>query len=233
MHRVFHFEFQKLKLSVEQIEKVIGYSDDKSQKTISDLIMGLLVEAGKVCMMKAEYKVFDNVAFNNSDKSVTVNDIEFKIRKIVFGQLKDACSVAVFLCTAGDEISMLSRKAMKDGDLFTGYMYDVIGSEAVEAATDIMQANLEGSVSSNGKKVTNRFSPGYCGWDVAEQQKLFRLMPENFCGVKLNSSSLMEPVKSVSGFIGIGENVECSDYTCSFCDMADCIYRKRRLQGNP
>jgi hypothetical protein len=53
-------------------------------------------------------------------------------------------------------------------------------------------------------------------------------MPDNYCGIKLNDSALMTPEKSVSGFIGIGENVKLLPYTCDFCDLKDCIYRKKR-----
>jgi len=115
---------------------------------------------------------------------------------------------------------------MKDGDLLTGYIYDVIGSEVVETATDLMQNNLKETMSAEGIKITNRYSPGYCGWDVAEQHKLFLLLTDNYCGIKLNDSALMNPEKSVSGFIGIGENVRYNPYTCRLCDMKDCIYRK-------
>ena len=38
----------------------------------------------------------------------------------------------------------------------------------------------------------------------------------------------MDPVKSVSGFIGIGEHVKYNPYTCRLCDMKDCIYRRRQ-----
>jgi hypothetical protein len=231
MHPVFQFEFSQLKLSVEQVEHIIGNKDDKSRQTIADLISGLLDEAGKVISIKAEYEVFENVVFRDSSKSVDVGNVEFDIRKIVYGQLKKADSIAVFLCTAGEEIGNLSRKAMSVGDLFTGYIYDVIGSEAVEAAADLMQAELERVAVSRGNKITNRFSPGYCSWDVAEQQKLFRLMPENFCRIRLNPSSLMVPEKSISGFIGVGENVRYYEYTCMFCDMEDCIYRKKKVKA--
>lgn len=109
-----------------------------------------------------------------------------------------------------------------------GYIYDVVGSEIVEAAADLMQNDLQKAMISSGRKITNRYSPGYCGWDVAEQHKLFQLVPDNFCGIRLTESALMDPVKSVSGIIGIGENVKMNPYTCRLCDLKDCIYRKNR-----
>ena len=110
--------------------------------------------------------------------------------------------------------------------MLRGYIYDIVGSEIVEGATDLMQAELEKDVKASGSKITNRYSPGYCGWDVAEQHKLFQLVPDNYCGIKLTESALMNPVKSVSGIIGIGTRVKFNPYTCQMCDQKDCIYRK-------
>lgn len=223
---IFKFSFSDLKLNVSQIEQVMGYKEGESHETFSELIRKLLNEAESVCSIKAEYRIFPIESFDDRGKSILVNGLIFNVKKILFGQLKKAEKTAVFLCTAGPEIGIRSRAAMKDGDLLTGYIYDVIGSEVVETATDLMQNNLKETMSAEGIKITNRYSPGYCGWDVAEQHKLFLLMTDNYCGIKLNDSALMNPEKSVSGFIGIGENVRYNPYTCRLCDMKDCIYRK-------
>jgi cobalamin-dependent methionine synthase I len=114
---------------------------------------------------------------------------------------------------------------MKDRDFLKGYIFDIVGTEIVEAAADLMQGDLEKNMRDSGKKITNRYSPGYCGWDVTEQHKLFQLMPENYCGIKLTPSALMDPIKSISGIIGIGENVKNNPYTCRLCNQNDCVYR--------
>jgi len=82
-----------------------------------------------------------------------------------------------------------------------------------------MQGDLEKNMRDSGKKITNRYSPGYCGWDVTEQHKLFQLMPENYCGIKLTPSALMDPVKSISGIIGIGKMLKIIHIP------ADCVIR--------
>lgn len=222
----FQFNFSDLNLNVAQIEQVMGYKEGESHETISELIRTLLKESESACSIKAEYRVFPVEKFDDTEKSIGINGLVYNVKKIVYGQIKKSERIAVFLCTAGPEIGIRSRAAMKDGDLLTGYVYDVIGSEVAEAAVDLMQESLQEAMSAEGKKITNRYSPGYCGWDVAEQHKLFQLMPDNFCGIKLNDSALMNPEKSVSGFIGIGEHVRYNPYTCRLCDMKDCIYRK-------
>jgi hypothetical protein len=224
----FHFDFKDLKLTVPQIERVLGYEVDEAKEIVEDIIPAVLHESEKISLIKGEYRIFDNIEFIENEKSVKILDQRFNIGKIIYGQLKKSDSVAVFLCTAGEAIGLRSNKEMKNGDMLTGYVFDVVGSEIVELAADLMQKELGNMLLKEEKKISNRFSPGYCGWDVAEQQKLFSLMPYNFCGIRLTPSALMDPVKSISGFIGIGRNVKRAPYTCNLCDMKDCIYRKTR-----
>jgi hypothetical protein len=224
----YQFGFNDLKISSSMIETVLGYKESEDRSLVTNLIEEILTDCHEISNIKAEYRVYKGVQFDNESKSITINNIRFEIKKIVYGQIKKSDSAAIFLCTAGAEIGLRSRKAMQKRDLLKGYIYDVIGSEIVEAAADLMQADLERNMLGTGKKITNRYSPGYCGWDVAEQHNLFKLLPENFCGVKLTPSALMDPVKSVSGIIGIGVNVKSNPYTCRMCDMEDCLYRRVR-----
>ncbi|MBK7710966.1 MAG: methionine synthase [Bacteroidales bacterium] len=225
-HATFHFDYSDLNVDLKQIENVLGYGEGDDREIVNNVVKDLLNEPGLFRQIRAEYIIYDNIEFVSSDKSLNINGINFNINKILFGQLKKAGSLAVFLCTAGEDIGIRSRKAMSDGDPLTGYIYDITGSIIVDAATDLMQGELEKQISAQGKKITNRYSPGYCGWDVSEQHKLFRLVPDNFCGIKLTESALMDPVKSVSGIIGIGPDVRYNPYRCSLCDMKDCAYRE-------
>lgn len=224
----FRYSFSDLKLSVSQIEKIMGYKEGESHEMVSEIIDRILKEAESISSIKAEYTIFDKVVFNTDEKSVDISGTLFNLEKIVYNQIRKSDSIAIFLCTAGKEIGVRSRKLMSEGDLLGGYVYDVVGSEIVEAATDLMQNTLKLRMSRSEKKITNRYSPGYCGWGVEEQHKLFRFLPYNFCGIRLTPSALMDPVKSVSGFIGIGNNVRFNSYTCRLCDMKECIYRSRK-----
>jgi hypothetical protein len=224
----FQINFDDLNLDVVKIERIIGFKQGESPEIVSKLISEVLTEAKIIRSIKAEFRIFDNIVFDVSQWSISIFDQLFRLGKIIYNQIKKSDSAALFLCTAGEEFGIRSTKAMKNGDLLRGYIYDVLGSEIVETAAELMQNMLEERMVLSGRNITNRFSPGYCGWDVADQHKLFSLMPDNFCGIRLNESALMDPVKSVSGIIGLGENVKRRPYTCSFCDMQDCIYRNKR-----
>ena len=224
-HSTFEFNFNDLDIDLRQIEKVLGYGEGDDREIVDALTREILSEPGLFRDIRAEYKIYDDLEFIAADKSVTINNVNFEIHKILFGQLKKADSVAFFLCTAGAEIGARSRKYMAEGDPLKGYIYDMLGSITVDAAADMMQSQLEKNIVSSGKKITNRYSPGYCGWHVSEQHKLFRLLPDNYCGVRLTDSALMHPIKSISGIIGIGKNVRYIQNTCNLCEMKQCSYR--------
>ena len=93
---------------------------------------------------------------------------------------------------------------------------------------DKMEESLQLSIDKLGWHHTNRFSPGYCGWHVSQQQLLFPLFQGHTCGVRLTDSSLMLPIKSVSGIVGLGSQVSRQPYTCTLCNFPQCFRRKAR-----
>lgn len=224
----FSFNISDLDLSVPGIGQMLGFGEGECGGMFSEMIFSALEDAGKLPPAKAEYTIFEAVKFSDAERTIEINDIIFEVNRIVSSQLRGSDSIAVFLCTAGSGISAKSRQAMEAGDLLTGYIYDAVGNEIVDAAFHLLYKDLQKHTEVSGKKLTNRYNPGYCDWKVDEQEKLFRLMPDNYCGIRLNSSALMDPEKSVSGFIGIGRNVRFNSFTCGLCDRTDCIYREMK-----
>ena len=225
---IFSFARNELKISLDTFACALGYSRDSMPSPLAEAIDDVLENGGTLCEIKGGYKIFYPAKFDHENYSITAGAQCFTVKKVVFQQLKKVESVALFVCTAGNEIINKSRELMKEGEQLKGYVYDVFGSLVVEEAMDCIQESLKNKMQERGLKITNRYSPGYCGWDVAEQKKLFRLLPEKFCGIELTDSCLMHPIKSVSGIIGIGRSVKFNDYTCNLCDEEDCLYRNLR-----
>jgi hypothetical protein len=226
--KIFEFDFRDLKPDIARMEKLLGYDHGDPEQTIRPLIEEILTDSENISGIKAEYRIFKEPAFSDKGKNICIGEITLSVGSVIFRQLKEAQFVALFLCTAGKELSSRSHEALKAGDPLRGYIYDLIGSEVTEAAADRIQNYLTDEMKSSGMNITNRYSPGYCGWDVSEQHKLFRLFPNNHCGIMLTPSALMDPVKSVSGIIGIGSKVRRAPYSCKICDVKNCIYRNRK-----
>ncbi len=222
------FSFNELAISRLQIEHVMGYEPDTIPEPFPEMIDEVLSVAANYCNIQGGYLLSSDISFDSDLRLLNVGKVSLDIHKIIFHQIKNAEQLGLFVCTAGPNIGEWSKRLMADGDMMKGYIVDVVGSEIVEKAMDKIQETLTNQMTKNGLKITNRYSPGYCSWNVAEQHKLFSLLPQNFCGIRLTDTALMYPIKSISGIIGIGKNVRLNPYTCQICDMQNCLYRNRK-----
>jgi hypothetical protein len=152
----------------------------------------------------------------------------FDMGNIILRQLRGSEAYALFICTAGVAYEAYQQRLKERGDMVRVFIADALGSVIAEKCADQMEKALQESIDKLGWKHTNRFSPGYCGWHVSQQQLLFPLFQGHTCGVRLTDSSLMVPIKSVSGIVGLGKNVRHLDYTCGLCDFKQCYKRKKK-----
>ena len=153
----------------------------------------------------------------------------FDMGQIILRQLHGAEAYALFVCTSGVEYEAYQQRLKDEGDMVRVFIADALGSVIAERCADVMEACLQESIDKLQWHHTNRFSPGYCGWHVSQQQLLFPWFEGHTCGVTLTDSSLMVPIKSVSGIIGIGQKVCKLDYTCGLCDFKQCYKRRSKL----
>lgn len=226
----YQFGFNELKITSEEVLDLMRYSRDIPGQ-IREVVFNELENLQDLTDIEGGYILYP-VSLNGSDASISIDGNHLSLGKVVFDMLKQAESAAAFLCTAGKTISLRSRQLMENGDILEGYVVDVIGSLTVEKAMDVIHHKyLKKECDGKGVRFSNRYSPGYCEWHVSDQQVLFRLFPEDFCHVSLTPSSLMQPIKSISGIIGIGPSIRFSKYTCSKCDIKDCIYRGKMQSG--
>ena len=155
----------------------------------------------------------------------------FDMGKIIERQLHGSEAYALFICTSGVEFEAYQQRLKQDGDMVRVFIADSLGSVIAEKCADQMERHLQESIDKLGWHHTNRFSPGYCGWHVSQQQLLFPLFDGHTCGVRLTDSSLMLPIKSVSGLVGLGKEVRRLDYTCGLCNFEKCYKRRKQSQN--
>jgi cobalamin-dependent methionine synthase I len=153
----------------------------------------------------------------------------FEIGKIIERQLRGSEAYTLFICTSGAEYEAYQQRLKAEDDMVRVFIADALGSVIAEKTADQMELAVQENINKLGWHHTNRFSPGYCGWHVSQQQLLFPLFEGNTCGVTLTDSSLMVPIKSVSGIMGIGKEVRKLEYTCGLCDFEKCYKRKLKF----
>jgi len=131
------------------------------------------------------------------------------------------CSFAV---TLGKDID---REIAVNQDLFMlhAYLLDVAGSVLAEHFADQAEQHISGILDGYGYQSTKRFSPGYCDWELKDgQTNIFGFLKPDSIGLRIDSSGLMIPKKSISAAI-IGAHVIPHKTPCRFCE-SECDYRR-------
>ena len=214
-----------IRVDEDVILQLLERSENQADQYTRSLVNEYIARCLDIAEPKGGFLWRNNISFR-SGRELLIDGIRFRIGKIITGQMNDAVTIALFAATAGPGPESLARELMDRGSYLEAYVVDLIGTAIVESMADQIHRTVEERAANLGMKVTNRYSPGYCSWKVDEQQKLFLLIPAEPCGIVLSESSLMTPIKSVSGIIGIGHGVIFNENPCELCPLKNCAFRK-------
>ena len=221
--------YEDLDITDRELFVQMGYGDSVPGGDILSEINAMKREVREILHPRFCFDVRTDGSLDAAGMTLSVGGSTFSVGRIIASQLRGAVGYALFVATSGMEFEALQRRLEREGDMLRVFIADAMGSVIAEKTADVMERWLQVFVNSRGWRHTNRFSPGYCGWHVREQQLLFPLLgTAEPCGVQLTPSSLMVPIKSVSGVIGLGPDVKKQEYTCGLCDYAKCYKRRRR-----
>ena len=234
MRKLFktHFsDIDKTRIQVDpgELLRLLGDQQEGIDTHTTGLVEQYITECLRLSSPTGAFVLAD-VVEPESFHAINIPGVTFDSGSIIHNMLRHSEYYALFLVTAGPEPENLARSLLTDGNYLEGYIADLVASAIVDLAADQIEEQVRILANNRGMKITYRYSPGYCSWNVEEQQKLFSLFPKRCCGISLSESSLMNPVKSVSGIIGIGAEVEYRDYTCEICPMKNCQFRKSKDQ---
>jgi hypothetical protein len=145
--------------------------------------------------------------------------------------------LALFAFTLGAEISREIETQYKNKNLAMAYMLDSTASYSADKAAEAAQRIFLDRLLSIGKADESTrvllYSPGYCGWHVSGQRKLFDYLKPEEIGITLNESFLMIPLKSISGVLVAGKaNIHRfpPNYPfCALCQTHNCRERMNFL----
>lgn len=153
-----------------------------------------------------------------------------------------ACALALTACTMGGEVSLKVEELMKNGskDFALGFMLDSVASYSADKASQVLESVFLNQVLSDPSisqepgqymKVL-MYSPGYCGWHVSGQGKLFEYLRPEDIGITLTPSYLMVPLKSISGVLLAGDaSIHRFDNDFPFCDHCRTFNCRQRIDS--
>jgi hypothetical protein len=140
----------------------------------------------------------------------------------------------LFAFTLGERISAEIERLFTGVDFALGSVLDAVASLAADNAGRLAEEWLESRVAAQGKRVVPPraclYSPGYCGWHISSQGKLFSALRPQAIGMSLNASFLMTPLKSISGVLVAGpaaiHRISAGYPFCDRCQSPACQERE-------
>ncbi|ACB77612.1 hypothetical protein [Opitutus terrae] len=147
---------------------------------------------------------------------------------------KRAMLVAV---SAGRSCEEHARQLWQESKPDEYFFLEMFGSAVVEHLMATMNGRICDLAERDGLAAIPHYSPGYTGWDVADQVPLFELigrgmgqpLPEPF---EVLASGMLRPKKSLIAVVGlVPQSVQARATNrwipCEACSLSPCSYRRR------
>lgn len=211
-----------LKLDFRNVLRRQGMSghprlDPKVRKTIDDLLQKL--STMHLLQPAVAYEIY-------KVEAITPDYVQLQGETVVQGSIfssyvQEGERIAAAVCTIGSRLEELSRDYFAAKEPVRGLLLDGIGSAAVDSLVQEACRIISRQAISEGYQCSSPASPGMPGFPLTEQAEILRLAHGSEIGVKLTSSGVMQPLKSVSMIIGMGQNVKrySAAEVCARCNM--------------
>ena len=116
------------------------------------------------------------------------------------------------------------------------FFLEVFGSAVVEHLVSLANARICALAERDGQIALPHYSPGYTGWDVADQNSLFEIVTRGMSRplpepLAVMASGMLRPKKSLLAVVGLaaprpGMSRSPQATPCQTCSFAPCQYRR-------
>ncbi|MFO7890035.1 MAG: vitamin B12 dependent-methionine synthase activation domain-containing protein [bacterium] len=200
----------------------------KKTKALSARVRKQIDKAIEDIHKKARPKAVFRILSAETDMEVVSIGKEAFFKSRTLAKIINPCKkVVIFLVTLGKEVDGIIDAAFEKQPYY-GFILDAAASLAIESSAEYVKDFIDKNYTGKEEK-TLRYSPGFYGWPIHEQKKLFQALPSDKVEVELSDSYFMSPQKSISGLIGIGseDQVSVPENICSGCPKTECRHRKQ------
>jgi hypothetical protein len=151
--------------------------------------------------------------------------------------------VMVAAVSAGAECEAAARRHWEAGEPDEYFFMEMYGSAVVEHLITIAGGRICAWAEPQGMTVLPHYSPGYSGWDIADQVKLWELIrPDRMTvlpgGLEVMSTGMLRPKKSLLALFGLTRQVDRARSLrdlapCLSCALPSCQYRRAPYKHHP
>ena len=147
-----------------------------------------------------------------------------------------AHSAVLVVVSAGKECEEMAQRLWRESKPDEYFFMEMFGSAVVEHLVALANGRICGWADANAMVALPHYSPGYSGWDIADQIKLWNLIRQNNGGgfpgeLDVLESGMLRPKKSLLAVVGVTRNLEMARrfaklIPCENCSLPGCQYRR-------
>jgi hypothetical protein len=203
MKQITTFPLEEARPAPADVLGAQGLPDgDELAPRLRALLDAALAEFDALAEPRAIAEELDEEAFGD-----VLDGLDYPLGETVIGQIyprAEAC--ALYVATLGEPLCARIHELFATNDLGKAWMLDAVASSGADRLSYRLGERFREELSGRGLDQVRvlPYSPGYCGWTVRGQRRLFAALGPGEIGVSINDSCLMSPIKSVSGVLIAG-----------------------------
>jgi hypothetical protein len=171
------------------------------------------------------------------DRALRLDGVEFDSQRLsdYLGQAGASRAVLVAV-SAGRKCEEQARRLWEESKPDEYFFLEVYGSAVVEHLVAGVSGRICALAEGEGLMAVPHYSPGYSGWDIADQAKLFELITGGMAmplpePVEVLPSGMLSPKKSLIAVVGLtartSQNLALPRLVpCETCSFSPCQYRR-------
>lgn len=155
----------------------------------------------------------------------------------------EADSAVLVAVSAGRECEEHAQQLWRESKPDEYFFLEIFGSAVVEQLVTVASGHICGWADRHGAAALPHYSPGYSGWDISDQVKLWNLLQQKATArlkgkVNVLETGMLQPKKSLLGVFGLTPRLEKARrlaklIPCETCSLSHCQYRRAAYQHAP
>lgn len=151
-------------------------------------------------------------------------------------------SAVLAVASAGRECEERAGELWRQGKPDEYFFMEMYGSAVVEHLVAVASGQICAWADGQGMVALPHYSPGYSGWDVADQTKLWQLIRQKTArlpgDLHVMDTGMLRPKKSLLAILGVTRQVDkvralARLIPCENCSLSGCQYRRAPYQHSP
>ena len=227
MGRIMRTMTKMPKDQLHEMDEIFGRLTRIDMNQIPGKFSDVVARTKKKCVQQLTPAcVFQSVGING----IADHSVDLENGSVISGQLpplllKDSFEAVFFVATLMD----FQRLDFDFENIVDTYFLDAWCSAMIETAGIWACRDIGGRMSEKNLHVTVSWCPGQHQFPLENQKTIFTILEPGELGVKLTDSHMMNPVKSLSGMMGISQQEDLRDLiACQFCDLMEKCPSKRK-----